>query len=195
MWCGFARSLVAGACLVGCGPRTLDLTLSVDATACTLAVPAGGSVLYQVEANGSLTSDGGGSFCGGCLAATMPIASADALVAFLKAQAPGCAGVRPSTTLGVRVSGFAASGCPPGNAPTFCAEAPTQLVPDGTRDSSLTFDLICKPTCSATCVPMSCAAQGASCGPISDGCNGVLDCGLCKPPLRCGATTPNVCGR
>ena len=37
-------------------------------------------------------------------------------------------------------------------------------------------------------------AQGKDCGAISDGCNMVLDCGTCHPPLRCGAVTPNVCG-
>jgi hypothetical protein len=45
------------------------------------------------------------------------------------------------------------------------------------------------------CTPTSCQAQGASCGSISDGCGGSLDCGGCAAPETCGgAGTPNVCG-
>ncbi len=179
-----------------CGPRALDMTLMIDATGCTLSVPAGGSLLYQVEANGSLLVDGGGgSFCGGCLAVTTAITTSDQLVSFLRANAPSCGGVHPNTTLAVRVTGWSVGGCPPANAPTFCADGPSVLVPDGTSNGTVTLALTCKPQCSAVCVPTTCAAQGDNCGSISDGCNMVLDCGTCHPPLRCGATTPNVCGR
>jgi len=148
MWSAFTRAALAALALAGCGPRALDLTLTVDASGCTLMVPPGGSLSYQVEANGSASVDGGaGSFCGGCLAVSSAIASSDALVAFLRANAPSCAGV------------------------------------------------LCKPLCNSTCTPTSCAAQGKDCGAISDGCNMVLDCGMCHPPQHCGAVTPNVCGR
>ncbi|MBI3182623.1 MAG: hypothetical protein HYZ28_10850 [Myxococcales bacterium] len=44
------------------------------------------------------------------------------------------------------------------------------------------------------CVPVSCAGLGKSCGQLSDGCGGLLDCGSCSLPLVCGATEQNVCG-
>jgi hypothetical protein len=40
----------------------------------------------------------------------------------------------------------------------------------------------------------TCLAQGADCGPISDGCGGILDCGTCAANKVCGAQMPNVCG-
>ena len=196
MWSAFARAALAALVLSGCGPRALDVALTIDASGCALAVPAGGSVLYQVEANGAGSVDGGaGSFCGGCLAVDSALSGGDALIAFLRAHAPSCGGVHPGTTLAVRVTGWSAGGCPAANAEAFCADAPSVLVPDGTRDATLTLNLVCKPQCSSTCVPTTCAAQGKDCGAISDGCNMVLYCGTCHPPLKCGAVTPNVCGR
>jgi N-acetylneuraminic acid mutarotase len=45
------------------------------------------------------------------------------------------------------------------------------------------------------CTPLTCAAQGKSCGPAGDGCGGVLNCGTCVAPQTCGgAGTPSVCG-
>ncbi|MGZ3440827.1 MAG: hypothetical protein ACXVDD_14990 [Polyangia bacterium] len=194
MWSAFARATaLAALALAGCGPRALDVTLTVDATGCTLTVPAGGSVSYQVEANG--ISAGSGSFCGGCLTVDSAIAGSDALIAFLRAHAPSCAGVHPGTTIAVRVTGWSSGGCPAANAPNFCADAPSQLVPDGTSNATLSFALTCKPQCSSICVPTTCMAQGKDCGAISDGCNMVLECGTCHPPLKCGVNTPNVCGR
>jgi hypothetical protein len=195
MWSAFInRALVAVALAAGfgsCGPRALDLTLTVDATGCTLSVPAGGSLLYQLEANGS----GAGAFCGGCLAVDSAIATSDDLLAFLRAHAPSCGGVHPGTTIGVRLTAWSSGGCAATVAPSFCADAPTVLVPDGTSDGSVALHLVCKPQCSATCVPTTCLAQGKDCGAISDGCNMVLDCGTCHPPLRCGAIVPNMCGK
>jgi hypothetical protein len=43
--------------------------------------------------------------------------------------------------------------------------------------------------------PTACAAAGAGCGPVSDGCNGNVECGICTVPGEsCGAVTPSVCG-
>jgi hypothetical protein len=45
------------------------------------------------------------------------------------------------------------------------------------------------------CTPTTCAAVGANCGMIADGCGGTLDCGTCTLPETCGGGgTPNVCG-
>ena len=196
MWSAFTRAALFAVALAACGPRALDVALTVDDSGCTLSVPAGGSLLYQVEANGAASTDGGpGSFCGGCLAVDSPIAGGAALVAFLRTHAPSCGGVHPGTTLGIRVTGWSAGGCPQANAPSFCADAPTVLVPDGTSNATLTLDLVCKAACASACVPTTCAAEGKDCGAISDGCNMVLDCGTCHPPLKCGATTPNVCSK
>jgi hypothetical protein len=46
------------------------------------------------------------------------------------------------------------------------------------------------------CAPLTCAAQGVSCGPAGDGCNGTLQCGACNAPQSCGGdpTQPGACG-
>jgi hypothetical protein len=45
------------------------------------------------------------------------------------------------------------------------------------------------------CSPTTCAAEGANCGTIADGCGGTLNCGTCNLPETCGGGgTPNVCG-
>ncbi len=191
MWRASA-SLALVAVVAGCGSRSLDVAIAIDGSGCTLSVPAGGSVLYQLEANGTTA---GGSFCGACLAVDAAINGSDALLAFVRAHAPACAGVHPGTTIGVRLTGFAVAGCPTGNAPAFCADGPTALVPDGTSNGAVMLTLACHAQCSGACVPTTCAAQGKNCGSISDGCNHVLDCGTCHPPLFCGAVMPNVCGR
>jgi hypothetical protein len=41
------------------------------------------------------------------------------------------------------------------------------------------------------CRRTTCAAQGASCGTISDGCGGTLDCGACAGTADAGAVGPN----
>jgi hypothetical protein len=45
------------------------------------------------------------------------------------------------------------------------------------------------------CLPATCSEFGAECGPLEDGCGGVLDCGSCPAPSSCGgAGVPNACG-
>jgi hypothetical protein len=45
------------------------------------------------------------------------------------------------------------------------------------------------------CTPRTCADVGANCGPVGDGCGGLLDCGACSAPYICGGGgTPSVCG-
>jgi hypothetical protein len=44
------------------------------------------------------------------------------------------------------------------------------------------------PVC--TCTPTTCAAQGATCGSLSDGCGGTLNCGTCSSGQTC---TNNAC--
>jgi hypothetical protein len=46
------------------------------------------------------------------------------------------------------------------------------------------------------CSPTSCAAQGANCDQIADGCGGTLYCGACSGTETCGGGgTPHVCGK
>jgi hypothetical protein len=45
------------------------------------------------------------------------------------------------------------------------------------------------------CTPTTCAAAGATCGTIPDGCGGTLSCGPCTAPQTCGGGgIANVCG-
>jgi hypothetical protein len=184
-------------CALGCGPRRLDVVIAIDSGTCSLALPASSSLLYEVETNGSFVDGGSGSFCGACLPVDRPIAGASDVLALLRTSAPSCAGVHPSTTFGVRLIGWPMPACPVStSAPAFCIEGPTVLVPDGASDTTIHLALTCHAQCSAGCVPTSCDAEGKNCDPISDGCGAVLDCGTCKPPLRCsGSGMPNVCGR
>jgi hypothetical protein len=48
---------------------------------------------------------------------------------------------------------------------------------------------------SGSCVPLTCAQQNVSCGPVGDGCGNLIQCGSCVSPQTCGGGgTPGVCG-
>jgi hypothetical protein len=44
------------------------------------------------------------------------------------------------------------------------------------------------------CTPTSCATRGYDCGPATDGCGGLLQCGACTAPMKCGAGGFSKCG-
>jgi hypothetical protein len=44
------------------------------------------------------------------------------------------------------------------------------------------------------CGLVTCASKHANCGPISDGCGNIIECGSCTAPQTCGGGGPNVCG-
>jgi hypothetical protein len=76
--------------------------------------------------------------------------------------------------------------CGPCGAPMTCGGAGTLNVcglPPPTPDAG------------PACTPRTCQQVGATCGPIGDGCGGVLDCGRCSAPTSCGGGgTPSQCG-
>jgi hypothetical protein len=46
-----------------------------------------------------------------------------------------------------------------------------------------------------SCVPKTCQETGKECGPVADGCGGIVDCPSCTSPAVCGGGgVPNVCG-
>jgi hypothetical protein len=46
------------------------------------------------------------------------------------------------------------------------------------------------------CVPTNCLLLGAQCGTASNGCGGMLDCGVCKgKDQQCGTKAPNRCDK
>jgi len=60
--------------------------------------------------------------------------------------------------------------------------------PDGVIDANPSDD-------SGTCGLVTCASEHATCGPIGDGCGGVIECGSCTAPETCGGGgTPFTCG-
>ena len=48
---------------------------------------------------------------------------------------------------------------------------------------------------SGGCHPRTCAQANAGCGPVADGCGGLVQCGMCMSPQTCGGSgIPSVCG-
>jgi hypothetical protein len=184
----------------GCADRRADLSLALASDSCNIPVPAGGSILYQVT--GGAPADGGSatSFCGGCLPVSSTLADAAAILDFLRANAPACAGVKPGTTLGVALTGFTTPDCTGSTMRAFCSQSPPVMLPDGHSDAVVQVTLTCDATCGAApCKPTTCMALGKNCGPVSDGCTGTLQCGSCSPPLKCGGHgsggVPGVCSQ
>jgi hypothetical protein len=47
---------------------------------------------------------------------------------------------------------------------------------------------------SPNCTPRTCSQQGANCGPVADGCGGLLNCGSCPSGQVCGGGGASQCG-
>jgi len=57
------------------------------------------------------------------------------------------------------------------------------------------FDLsACVQPYTPVCTPGTCTTAGVSCGPASDGCGNLLDCGSCPMGQTCGGGGPGKCG-
>jgi hypothetical protein len=187
MWSAFARfSLFL--LLTGC-QRQLDLSLALSTDSCTIGVPAGGSIEYHL-------TTASGSFCGGCLQVASALQPAD-IVPFLKAHAPACT-IAPNAKLTVQLTAWSSANCPDDpSSRLFCSSSQPLTLPDGHDDAVAVAVLTCDPMCSGVCKPSTCMGLGKNCGSLSDGCNGMLNCGdTCVRPQRCGGGgVPNVCGK
>jgi len=95
--------------------------------------------------------------------------------------------------------------CPyvsPGNAPyyshgmTFPAECDSNpMTPQEAILEFMLFDLSdCVQPYTPLCTPTTCAAQNIQCGPASDGCGNLLQCGSCPTGQTCGGGGPGKCG-
>jgi N-acetylneuraminic acid mutarotase len=102
-------------------------------------------------------------------------------------------------TFGLRLQALGtASACASNPCNPYCVtflDTPQGLQNAGTNISVDPAGLSSVTQPSSSCVPLTCAAQGKTCGPVSDGCGSVLNCGTCSAPQTCGGTgTPSVCG-
>ena len=73
--------------------------------------------------------------------------------------------------------------------PSYCSTGP--LTAQEKVLEFMIFDLsacvsVGAPPPPATCTPKTCTGIGANCGPVADGCGGILDCGSCTAPASCG---------
>jgi hypothetical protein len=88
--------------------------------------------------------------------------------------------------------------CPPGM--TWCSGAcvdlQTSVANCGTCGHACAPGQTCTSgTCQTSCTPKTCAELGATCGSLSDGCGGTLNCGTCPPGQTCGGGgVANQCG-
>ena len=111
-------------------------------------------------------------------------------------------------------AGFDVGSPPPGQCvPLTCIELGAHCGPQGDGCGSLIYCGDCQTpeTCGGggvpsvcgaggsvdggVCQPKTCADWGATCGPVSDGCGGLVQCGSCTAPQACGGGgTPSACG-
>ncbi|MFN0250957.1 MAG: RCC1 domain-containing protein [Kofleriaceae bacterium] len=121
------------------------------------------------------------------------------IVTVATSVSPACEGGRSPDPTGTEPDGGMAmtdapEECVPACGARECGLDPVCGTPCGTCNSG--------ETCSAsgrcqsgqpTCTPTTCAAQGAECGIIADGCGNTLTCGSCTGGETCGAMSPNKC--
>jgi hypothetical protein len=142
--------------LIGCGNRHLDLALALASNTCTVPVPAGGSILFQLAIEDPSDAGAGtSSFCGGCLTVTDALPDTNAIVAFLRAKAPACADVKPNSQIQIALTAFKVAACMDGQPSTrvFCAQSQMLPIPDGHADAVVAAALSCDPTCGANVTP------------------------------------------
>lgn len=97
---------------------------------------------------------------------------------------------------------YGTCGVPTGPAPNYshgmmfpaeCDSGP--MTPQEAILEFMLFDLSdCVQPYTPLCTPTTCAAQGIQCGPASDGCGNLLQCGSCPTGQTCGGGGPGKCG-
>jgi hypothetical protein len=88
------------------------------------------------------------------------------------------------------------------NNPTGGLDFPTECAAGAMtpQEKLLEFELFDLDSCVGTpivptCTPKTCVTEGFNCGPQSDGCGNLIQCGACAAPQTCGGGgTPGVCG-
>ena len=148
-----------------CGPASDSCGGLLQCGSCTAPQTCGGGGFSKCGLPAGIGPDGGRvSSCVPTSCAALGYSCGEA--------ADGCGGLlqcgtctAPQTCGG---GGFSKCGLPPG------------IAPDGGPIFS------CKPT--------TCADLGYACGPASDGCGALLQCGTCAAPEVCGAGGFNKCG-
>lgn len=72
-----------------------------------------------------------------------------------------------------------------------CGACPATQICGGGGVSNVCGGNVCIPKTFA----QACTSAGKDCGPISDGCGGLINCGTCQEPASCGGGgIPNKCG-
>jgi hypothetical protein len=88
--------------------------------------------------------------------------------------------------------GNSATGGQAGNGGTTISSSSSGMGGNATGGSPGLFDGGNDASCPTA---VTCESQGANCGPISDGCGGILQCGDCPSGQTCGGSgMPSVCG-
>ncbi len=220
--CGAAGPSKCGKPNPGCVPKTcpqLGATCGKQGDGCGEIIDCGGCTAPQICGGGGTPSacGGGGPTDGGgnCTPTKTTCATGEC-----GPIADGCGGLImcggcavPDTCGG----GTVASMCGGGNActPRTCASVGANCGPVGDGCGKL---LQCGASCPSpqicggagtpsvcggggptadggNCVPTKTACALGECGPMADGCGGVLNCGGCTTPQTCGGgNTPSVCG-
>jgi hypothetical protein len=83
-----------------------------------------------------------------------------------------------------------------GNGRTFPSVCPgTAMTAQEIVLEFMFFDLAaCVQPYTPVCTPNTCMGEGVECGPASDGCGNLLNCGTCMPGQTCGGGGSGKCG-